>query len=64
MSVLAGHRGIAEVSSGWLGPEEVNRVRFDPEQVSVAEMERWLRRAGTYLRTVEQEERGAGVGEE
>lgn len=47
-----GRKGIDKLSSGWLGTSEMKRVRFDPEKVTVQEMESWLKQAGTYIRTV------------
>lgn len=31
---------------------EVNRVEFDPQQVSVEQMEEWLKEAQTYRKTL------------
>ena len=45
------------VEKGWLGAREVDRVVFDPESVSVAQMEAWLKEAGTYLDTVQEGEK-------
>jgi hypothetical protein len=41
------------VTSGWRGFHEANEVRYDPSQVDVATMERALREAGTYVKTLE-----------
>jgi hypothetical protein len=46
------------VTKGWRGPREVNRVDFDPEQVSVKQMVDWLKKTGTYLRTIEESPEG------
>jgi len=40
------------VTKGFRWLEEVNRVTYDPGRVTVPQMEGWLRRSGTYLRTV------------
>jgi hypothetical protein len=50
-STLQGQPGVISVQKGWLGGREVNRVIFDPKQVSVEGMEALLRRAGTYIGT-------------
>jgi len=50
-STLQGQPGVISVQKGWLGGQEVNRVTFDPKQVSVEGMEAMLRRAGTYIGT-------------
>jgi hypothetical protein len=50
-STLQVQPGVISVQKGWLGGREVNRVTFDPKQVSVEGMEALLRRAGTYLST-------------
>ena len=44
--------GVHEVSNGWHGREEVNRVRYAPAKTSLAEMEAALRKAGTFIRVV------------
>jgi hypothetical protein len=41
------------VTTGWRGFHEANEVRYDPSQVNVVEMEQALRRAGTYVKTLE-----------
>jgi hypothetical protein len=41
------------VTSGWRGNYEANEVIYDPNQVDVPAMEERLRRAGTYLKTLE-----------
>lgn len=43
------------VETGWQGLSEVNRVVFDPQKVTVQQMVEWLKKAGTYIRTLEQE---------
>ena len=44
--------GVHEVSNGWHGREEVNRVRYAPAKTSLADMEAALRQAGTFIRVV------------
>jgi len=41
------------VTTGWKGNYEANEVVYDPTKVDVAAMEDELRRAGTYLKTLE-----------
>ena len=45
--------GVASVTSGWHGREEVNRVRYDPKHIDVAAMVERLRASGTFIRVVE-----------
>jgi hypothetical protein len=40
------------VQKGWQGANEVDRVVYDPEVISVPEMENILREAGTYRKTL------------
>jgi len=41
------------VSRGWQGGQEINRVVFDPQIVTVRQMEEWLKQAGTYRQTLD-----------
>ena len=41
------------VESGWHGLSEVNRVKYDPQKVTVRQMVEWLKKSGTYVRTLE-----------
>lgn len=50
---LMGRPGVLAVGRGWQDLHEVDRVSFDPQRVSVEELEAWLREAGTYVRTLE-----------
>jgi len=50
---LENRPGVLEVERGWQGFREVDRVRFDPQQVSREQLERWLREAGTYVKTLD-----------
>jgi len=45
--------GVLAVEKGWQGLHEVDRVNYDPRQVSVEQLEGWLKDAGTYMETVE-----------
>ena len=49
---LTGRKGIHSVSSGWQDGHEVNRVTYDQEQTSRAEIEERLKQAGTYKATI------------
>ncbi len=51
-AALEGQPGVLRVEKGWRSTSEVNRVVYNPEKVTVEQMEGWLRKAGTYLRTV------------
>ncbi len=51
-----------DVSSGWRGFSEVNRVLYDPEEVTVEQMEGWLKESGTYVRTIPSENADRGSG--
>jgi hypothetical protein len=50
-ATLQGRQGVISVEKGWRDGREVNRVVFDPRQVSVPSMEAWLKGTGTYLGT-------------
>ena len=56
VSALAGRKGILSVERGWLGSSEINRVLYDPEEISLEKMEKILKKTGTYIRTVEEQE--------
>lgn len=53
---LEGRPGVLAVERGWRGFREVDRVVYDPRQVTVEQMEGWLREAGTYVRTITEPE--------
>jgi len=48
-SALRGRPGILSIQKGWHNGQEVNRVVFDPQMVSVPSMEAWLKSAGTFI---------------
>jgi hypothetical protein len=52
-AALEGRPGVLSVGKGWLGRSEINTVIYQPGKVSVESMEKWLREAGTYIRTVQ-----------
>jgi len=56
LSALVGRKGILSVERGWLGSSEINRVLYDPEEISLQKMEKILKKTGTYIKTVEEPE--------
>ena len=62
-SALAGEPGVISVERGWSGAREVDRVVYDPQQVSLSRLESRLREAGTYVRTLEVENKAPATGE-
>ena len=50
---LSGKRGVLSVDPGWSDAREVDRVIFNPQLVSVNQLENWLKEADTYLSTLE-----------
>ena len=53
VDALSGKAGVLSVNPGWSGAREVDRVIFNPQQVSVNQLENWLKEAGTYASTLE-----------
>ena len=53
VSALEGKPGVVSVAPGWSGAREVDRVVFDPTQVSILQLENWLKDADTYISTLE-----------
>lgn len=51
-NTLSGKPGVVSVEPGWSGAREVDRVIFDPQEVSVSQLENWLKEAGTYVSTL------------
>jgi len=49
---LESRPGVKEVKRGWRGFREVDRVVYDPQQVSREQLENWLREADTYVETI------------
>ena len=47
-SALSGLKGVNRVENGFLNRREINRVFYDPEMISVEEMQTVLERAGTF----------------
>jgi hypothetical protein len=47
--------GIKEITSGWQGPMEINTVIYDKTVITIDEMEKALKKAGTYRETIRNE---------
>ena len=56
VDALEGQEGIISVEKGWHGSNEINRVFFDPEKIDVQQIEKLLKKSGTYLRTLQRDE--------
>jgi len=46
--------GVLSVERGWSGSREVDRVVYNPKEVSIIQLEAWLKAANTYVSTLEQ----------
>jgi hypothetical protein len=46
---------VKRVDKGFYQRWEINTVHFDPDRITVMEMEEALRKAGTYLKTIQTE---------
>jgi len=51
-AALENHPGVLKVDKGWQGFHEVNRVQYDPQQVDVEQLEKWLKQADTWRATL------------
>ncbi|PLY02997.1 MAG: hypothetical protein C0623_02865 [Desulfuromonas sp.] len=51
-SALEGKPGVASDQRGWSGAREVDRVVYDPEAVSLDQLESWLKKTDTYIGTL------------
>jgi len=51
-AALEGQKGIKQVSSGWLGSLEINTVIYDPDKISIKEMEEALKKHNTFIKTI------------
>jgi len=54
-AALEGLNGVSKVTKGWRGYMETNTVIYDKSTISVEEMERALKKAGTYRKTMTEE---------
>jgi copper chaperone CopZ len=52
-AALEGLDGVKKVSNGWSDFTEINTVYYDPEKITVKEMEKVLKKAGTYKKTIQ-----------
>ena len=53
VSALSGKPGVIAVERGWSGTREIDRVVYDPQKVSLPQLENWLRAADTYVSTLQ-----------
>jgi hypothetical protein len=44
------------VERGWLGSSEINTVVYDPEKIELEQIEKLLKRSGTYINTIKDSE--------
>jgi len=51
-AALEGLDGIRKVTNGWRDFTEINTVYYDPQKITVKEMEKVLKKAGTYKKTI------------
>jgi len=52
-AALEEREGVFDVQRLFKGSSEVNTVKYDPAKITVEEMETYLKRAGTYIGTLE-----------
>jgi len=52
-SALSGKPGVVSVERGWSGAREVDRVVYNPREVTLMQLEGWLKEADTYVGTLE-----------
>jgi hypothetical protein len=60
-AALDGLEGIQRIDKGFHGFREINTVYYDASKISVKEMEGALKKAGTYLGTMEKTNAGREV---
>lgn len=51
-AALEGLDGVKKVTRSWRGSMEINRVSYDPTEISIEDMEKVLEKAGTYRETI------------
>ena len=56
-AALQGMKGIQRIDTGFHYLHETDTVYFDPNAVTIEEMEAALKRAGTYVETIREKER-------
>ena len=54
-AALEGRNGISRVTKGWKGMREINTVYYNPSEITIGEMEKVLKKAGTYKETINTE---------
>jgi hypothetical protein len=54
-AALEGRNGIRKVTRGWKGMREINTVYYDPSEITIEEMEKALKKSGTYIETIKNE---------
>lgn len=52
MEALVGLKGVTKVEKGFLHSREINTVYYNPDVITIEEMEMALKKAGTYVETV------------
>ena len=52
VNALAGRSGVISVERGWLGSSEINTVVYDPGKIELEQIEKHLKRSGTYINTI------------
>jgi hypothetical protein len=53
VSALQDKPGVVSVKPGWSGGREVDRVVYNPQVVSLMQLENWLKETDTYISTME-----------
>ena len=56
-AALQGLKGIQKIETGFHYLHETDTVYYDPKVITIKEMERVLKKAGTYMETMEKKER-------
>jgi copper chaperone CopZ len=56
-SALRGLKGIQKIETGFHYMHETDTVYYDPKVITIEEMESALKKAGTYMETIEKKER-------
>jgi hypothetical protein len=51
-AALEGQPGVLQVTKGWRGLREINEVTYDPQKITMQQLEMQLKQAGTYVKTV------------
>lgn len=51
-AALEGQEGIRKIEKGFYNFMEINTVYYDPSKITVEKMEKLLKKAGTYKKTI------------